>query len=190
MDTTPLILVSYDCEHGVSRRVTITNAFWGGSFAVFASILVSLPSLLGRSCFADIFEAQTTAAGRRFSHEVCFAINLAILTNLVQSVIWRCSARPVPDHFGKYGPAYLMAVAADLLMTDLVRHLFRDAGMPSFDMYHEGCDVPSFACLSVAGWVFTVGCTYCGLICMMASVLWVTDAHAKLTRGAFARRLA
>lgn len=181
--TVPLLCRS-DALDACERVVVEPERFGGGIVAAVVSCITSLPALLGTCCFpvllAGIFGISASAASREFAHSVSFVANLVILSNLTQYAVWKSSARR-GTHFVKYGPAYLMLGGSMLVMADLTRHVLKDAGIVSgLDMYKPGCDGGSFSCLSAAGWIFTVVCTYSGYVYIIASIAWTTGFLRKV----------
>jgi len=73
------------------------------------------------------------------------------------------------------------------VMADLTRHVMMDDGVgPSLPMYRASCTQvhlwQNIACLSVYGWLLTIGCTWSGYACLMASVIWATGLLDRVRR--------
>jgi len=81
----------------------------------------------------------------------------------------------------------MAALAVPLVMADLTRHVMMDANVgPPLPMYQTNCTHThlwqNVECLSVYGWLLTIGCTWIGYACLMAGVIWATGLLQRVTR--------
>jgi len=86
-------------------------------------------------------------------------------------------------HWQQYGPTYLCAVAALMIMADLMRHVLQDANVwpsPGSDEYRDGCNTETMECLSVVGWTITILCTYIGFALLFFATMWNAKICDKL----------
>jgi len=78
----------------------------------------------------------------------------------------------------KYGPTFMTATAAVLVMADLTRHVLQDQDVwpagpwPGSSQYRPGCETEDMECLSVVGWLFTVVFTYSGFAILFVATMW------------------
>jgi len=69
---------------------------------------------------------------------------------------------------------------------DIMRHLLKDNDMlsPSVSMalseYRPDCEAESIQCLSIAGWFFTIVCTYVGYALLFVGNFWCIDFVQKV----------
>eukprot|EP01104_Vermistella_antarctica_P005170 TRINITY_DN15600_c0_g1_i1.p1 TRINITY_DN15600_c0_g1~~TRINITY_DN15600_c0_g1_i1.p1 ORF type:complete len:143 (-),score=42.06 TRINITY_DN15600_c0_g1_i1:13-441(-) len=82
----------------------------------------------------------------------------------------------------QFGPLILTVVATFLIMADLTRHVLMDNGIwvNALGMYRNNCNSESLFCLSVLGYVVTIGCTYTGFLCLFVATLWNANIMSKV----------
>ncbi|KAG1654848.1 hypothetical protein FOA52_007599 [Chlamydomonas sp. UWO 241] len=157
--------------------------------ASIATLLLTLPALLGSCCWpvllAGLIGIASTAASRTISHTFSLALTTAVLTNLIQFMATQAASKPgLLSHWQRYGPTWLLVAATPLILADQVRHSLQDSGIwpePGSSMYRDDCD-PTWSnwCLTPVGWLFAVAFTYTGFGLMMGSVVWSTKILTKL----------
>lgn len=173
------LIVSSQCENGICTYVPIkTKHDKIGIFTSVFTILFSLPALMGSCCWpvllAGLGSITVTSASRQLSHTISFGINLTMLTNLIQYLIWK---KKKVD-----ASIYILIFATFLIMTDLTRHILMDTDMIDLPMYKDDCEpLYGFHCLTPIGWVVTIGFTYSGFILLIISTLWSSNIYNKIS---------
>jgi len=95
--------------------------------------------------------------------------------------LWRESRKRWGDtHWEIYGPLYLSALGGILMLADPLRHVLQDKDVLTLPMYRHDCGSETIKCLSVAGWVITIGCTYVGILLLVVGTMWNADLIGKL----------
>lgn len=85
----------------------------------------------------------------------------------------------------QYGPVMMTVLATLLILADPLRHVLQDAGIwpaPGSSEYRSDCDSESIRCLSVVGWLITIGCTYGGFILLTVATFWNANIIVKLKK--------
>jgi len=126
-----------------------------------------------------------TAASRVMGHWISFATTLAMMIGLSIYVGWHSRTRR-GTHWQKYGPTYLTVIAGVLIMLDLIRHVLEDTGAWTGsgtwgpEEYRSDCDSESVQCLSVVGWLITIGATYLGFVLLVIATMWNANICQRL----------
>jgi hypothetical protein len=109
-----------------------------------------------------------------------------MMVGMVGYMVYNANKYRWGRHCTKYGPAWLAAVAALLIMADLSRHVAQDIDLwpagqwPGSSQYRSGCEDEDMACLSVVGWLFTVVATYTGFTLLFIATMWNAKICEKL----------
>jgi len=150
----------------------------------------------GKSAAAAGAHAHTVA----FFHGLQVAITMTVMLNIVQYAYWTCLSRRqhVTKHWDKYGPVYLLMVAAVLVTVQPMMILIIGSWYPGKDG-PDGCNANpekwpchnafwdntatnSFFPNQASGWLIQVFCTYVGYILLVVGVVQATDMVNKMKR--------
>ncbi|CAG9466330.1 unnamed protein product [Pedinophyceae sp. YPF-701] len=140
---------------------------------------------------AGFLGISASAAARALSHSLTFAVNLAVTTNLAQHLYHKSKATRahIAPAWKRQLPSLLALASIPLVMADPTRHVLQDAGLISAAMYRADCGpdngLHGLLCLSLAGWIITVFCTYAGFGLLISGVLEGAGVPAKV-RAAWA----
>jgi len=99
---------------------------------------------------------------------------------MLSYTIYSLKNRGMP-HCNKYGPLYFVAASVPLVMADLTRHVILDHVHVWWLLeYRAMCGSETVKCLTTAGIVFTIVCTYLGFICLFIGSLWNANICEKI----------
>jgi hypothetical protein len=130
-------------------------------------MLVSTIVLIGNLGWFVLVASITGVSQRatELSHVLNLATSLAVLTNLLlYMIVRRQTACPI----------YMMIAATVLITTDLLMNVLQDFGYVRLPMFRDGCE-QGYKCLSAFGWFYSVVFKCFGYICLVGSMVWVTN---------------
>lgn len=109
----------------------------------------------------------------------------AIMMMVLLAYTWYTVKRRSGTCCNRFGPFIFTAVAVPLVLADQMRHVLQDLNVwpggpwPGSSEYRPGCPDENMSCLSALGWVFTVGFTYSGFVCIAIGTLWNSNIMSK-----------
>jgi hypothetical protein len=128
-----------------------------------------------------LVSGTVSSAARSMGHYIAFG-----LTSFLMILVIIFIARGLKYRRGKWwqrnGPLTMVILAALLILADPSRHVLQDIGAwppPGSSQYRWDCDSESIRCLSVVGWIFTIGCTYIGFTLLVIGTLWNANIISK-----------
>lgn len=121
-----------------------------------------------------------TPAARAFGHKLSLGLTGAVMLGVTIFLFIESKKRTWMDgHWQIYGPLYLSLFGGLLMCADPVRHVLQDASIVDAPQYRHGCPTEDMKCLSVWGWLFTVGFTYVGIVFLVWGTMWNADLIGK-----------
>jgi len=123
-----------------------------------------------------------SGAARQAGHEINITLTSIMMLIVIGYVAYHSRTR-FGSHWQVFGPLYLTIVSSLLILADPTRHMLLDFDIWPADYlseYRDDCDDESIACLSVVGWIFTIGCTYTGFIILTLATLWNANIIDKI----------
>jgi hypothetical protein len=115
-----------------------------------------------------------TGAATRFGHWFGFALTAAMLIAMISYVAYGLKKR-WGHGCKRYGPLIFVCVAFPLIIAEPLRHILQDEGVWTDDsskVYRPGCESGYIDCMSVTGWLITIGATYIGFVLLFIGSLW------------------
>jgi len=120
-----------------------------------------------------ILGTTATVSSRHLSHYLSFVMTTIFLIFLLLYLFHH--ARSSRVGISQYSPFFLVFFSTFFILADPLRHLLQDLHLwlpPSSSEYRRGCSNESISCLSLIGWIFTIGCTYLGFAGLIIGMMW------------------
>jgi len=179
------LLPSQDTEPGPTEEPTDKR----GLFMSLFILILSVPALIGAWCWPalviGLLSGVASAAARQLGHLVSIIITGTLMIGVNSYIFYKCRQRK--GTFRKrWGPLCFTLVAAPLILLDILRHVLADnhiwkAGpFPGSSEYRHGCTQENWSCLTLTGWLITIGCTYIGFACLFVGTMWSANLIQKL----------
>jgi len=132
-----------------------------------------------------LLSGTASAAARVLGHliSLCVTSAMMILVNIYMAYCAKTKRRGVPY---RYGPLLLTFIAGFFVVADILRHVLADnhiwhpGPFPGSSQYRAGCKNQYFTCLTLTGWIFTIGLTYSGFILLFTGTMWNANLLSKL----------
>lgn len=121
-----------------------------------------------------------TPAARAFGHKLSLALTGSVMLGVAIFLLKESSKRTYLDgHWQVYGPLYLSLFGGLLMCADPLRHVLQDADIVDMPQYEPDCGTETIKCLSKWGWIFTIACTYIGIMFLVWGTMWNADLIGK-----------